>query len=59
MIADGFIPVISPIAVDADGNALNVNADTAAARIAAALQAAKLVLMTDVEGVKDQRRRAS
>ena len=54
LIADGFIPVISPIAVDSDGNALNVNADTAAARIAAALSAAKLVLMTDVEGVKDQ-----
>jgi acetylglutamate kinase len=54
LIADGFIPVVSPIAVDAEGNALNVNADTAAARIAAALSAAKLVLMTDVEGVKDQ-----
>ena len=53
LIGSGFIPVIAPIAVDADGRALNVNADTAAGRIAAALSAAKLVLMTDVEGVLD------
>jgi acetylglutamate kinase len=53
LITNGFIPVIAPIAVDAEGKALNVNADTAAGRIAAALGAAKLVLMTDVEGVKD------
>jgi acetylglutamate kinase len=54
LIGEGVIPVVSPIAVDAHGAALNVNADTAAARIAAALRAAKLVLMTDVEGVKDR-----
>jgi acetylglutamate kinase len=53
LIDAGFIPVIAPIAVDAEGLALNVNADTAAGRIAAALAAAKLVLMTDVEGVLD------
>jgi acetylglutamate kinase len=53
LISSGFIPVIAPIAVDAEGKALNVNADTAAGRIAAALGAAKLVLMTDVEGVLD------
>ena len=53
LMTNGFIPVIAPIAVDAEGKALNVNADTAAGRIAAALGAAKLVLMTDVEGVKD------
>ncbi len=52
LLASGFTPVIAPIAVDADGNALNVNADTAAGRIAGALRAAKLVLMTDVDGVK-------
>lgn len=52
LISNGFIPVIAPIAIDADGQALNVNADTAAARIAEALNAAKLILMTDVEGVK-------
>ncbi|MAQ14749.1 MAG: acetylglutamate kinase [Sandaracinus sp.] len=49
----GFIPVIAPIAVDADGNSLNVNADTVAGKVAEALQARKLVLMTDIDGVKD------
>ncbi len=53
LVTDGFIPVISPIAVGPDGEALNVNADTAAAAVAAALRAAKFVLMTDVEGVLD------
>jgi acetylglutamate kinase len=53
LMSNGFIPVIAPIGVDEAGNALNVNADTAAGRVAAALGAAKLVLMTDVEGVKD------
>jgi acetylglutamate kinase len=52
LITSGFLPVIAPIAVDGEGRALNVNADTAASRIACALKAAKLVLMTDVDGVK-------
>jgi acetylglutamate kinase len=52
LISNGFIPVIAPVAMDLDGRPLNVNADTAAARIAEALAAAKLILMTDVEGVK-------
>ncbi|HEY4159628.1 MAG TPA: acetylglutamate kinase, partial [Polyangiaceae bacterium] len=52
LIQNGFIPVIAPIGVDDAGRALNVNADTAAGAIAGALSAAKLVLMTDVEGVK-------
>jgi acetylglutamate kinase len=50
--ANGFIPVIAPIGVDADGVSLNVNADTAAGAVAGALHASKLVLMTDVEGIK-------
>lgn len=54
LVQNGFIPVLAPIAVDADGSALNVNADTAAGRIAGALSAAKLVLMTDVDGVRDR-----
>lgn len=49
----GFIPVIAPVAVDADGRPLNVNADLAAGAVAAHLKAAKLLLMTDVAGVKD------
>ena len=47
-----FIPVISPIGTDADGNSYNINADTAAAAIAKALQAEKLILLTDVLGVQ-------
>jgi acetylglutamate kinase len=51
--ASGFVPVIAPIGVDADGVTHNVNADEAAGAIAAALRAEKLILLTDVEGVKD------
>lgn len=51
--ADGFIPVVAPIAVDIDdGRSLNVNADPFAAKLAAAMRAEKLVLLTDVPGVK-------
>jgi acetylglutamate kinase len=53
LLDKGYIPVVAPIATAANGEALNVNADTAAGKIAAALSAAKFVLMTDVEGVKD------
>lgn len=53
LVASGLIPVIAPIAIDSEGHALNVNADSAAGEIAVALHAQKLVLMTDVEGVKD------
>jgi acetylglutamate kinase len=56
LISSGFIPVIAPVGVDADGHSLNVNADTAAGSIAGALRAAKLVLMTDVEGVNTKDR---
>ena len=56
LISNGFIPVIAPVAVDPDGRSLNVNADTAAGSIAGALRAAKLVLMTDIEGVKTKDR---
>jgi len=49
----GFIPVIAPIGIDAAGVTHNVNADEAAGAIAAAMGAEKLVLLTDIEGVKD------
>lgn len=53
-VADaGFIPVVAPLGVDAEGATYNVNADEAAGSIAKALGAAKLMLLTDVEGVKD------
>jgi acetylglutamate kinase len=48
-----FIPVVAPLAVGEDGETYNVNADPFAARLAVALGAEKLVLLTDVEGVKD------
>ena len=47
----GYIPVIAPIADGVDGKAYNINADTAAGSIAAALSAEKFILLTDVEGV--------
>jgi acetylglutamate kinase len=50
----GVIPVISPIGVDEQGKIYNVNADMAAGAIASALHAEKLILLTDVEGVKDK-----
>jgi acetylglutamate kinase len=49
----GFVPVIAPIGVGDDGVTYNVNADEAAAAIARALGAEKLIMLTDVEGVKD------
>ncbi len=47
----GMIPVIAPIATDADGGTWNVNADTAAGEVAAALHAEKLVFLTDTPGL--------
>ncbi|MBZ0120921.1 MAG: acetylglutamate kinase [Sandaracinaceae bacterium] len=52
LVAGGFIPVIAPIAVDEHGESLNVNADTVAGAVAAALEAEKLLLMTDIHGVR-------
>ena len=48
-----FIPIIAPLAAGPDGTALNVNADVFAARLAVALGAEKLVLLTDIPGVLD------
>lgn len=47
----GYIPVISPVAVDNAGNSLNVNADSVAGEIAYTIKAKKLILLTDVPGV--------
>ena len=55
--AAGYIPIIAPVGVDDDGVSYNVNADEAAGAIAAALGAAKLLMLTDVEGVKDADRK--
>lgn len=50
----GFIPVIAPIGVGLGGETYNINADLVAGRVAGALRAEKLILLTDVEGVKDK-----
>lgn len=50
----GFIPVIAPIGAGLNGETYNINADLVAGRIAAALKAEKLILLTDVEGVKNK-----
>ena len=49
-----FIPVIAPVGVGADGESYNINADIVAGKVAAALKAEKLILLTDVAGVKDR-----
>lgn len=51
LIADDLIPVVSSVAASHDGTVYNVNADVAAGRLAAALGAQKLVMMTDVPGL--------
>ena len=50
----GLVPVVSPLSADAGGNLLNVNADAAAAALAVALRAEKLVLVTDVPGLLER-----
>ena len=51
LLDDGYIPVIATVGMDAGGTAYNINADTAAAQIAIALKAEKLVSMTDIAGL--------
>jgi acetylglutamate kinase len=51
LLAQNFLPVISPIGEDEAGNSLNVNADTAAGAIAGALNADEIIFMTDVPGI--------
>ena len=51
LLDKGYIPVISTIGCDKEGNVYNINADTAAARIAGELNAESLISMTDIEGI--------
>lgn len=51
----GYIPVISTVATGGDGRVYNINADTAAARIAAEIKAANLILMTDIIGLLEDK----
>lgn len=51
LLEKGYIPVVSTVGCDEKGNAYNINADTAAARIAGALGAKRLIMMTDIAGL--------
>ncbi|MDY0190800.1 MAG: acetylglutamate kinase [Desulfuromonas sp.] len=51
-----FVPVIAPVGVGVNGETYNINADLVAGRVAGALKAEKLILLTDVEGVKDKQK---
>lgn len=51
LLENGHIPVISPIGMGEDGHTYNINADTVASHIAAALQAEKIIFMTNVDGI--------
>ncbi len=53
LLESGFTPVIAPIGAGADGTSYNINADVVAARMAEVLAAEKLILLTDVTGVRD------
>lgn len=55
ILENGYIPVIAPCAIGRDGNTYNVNADTAAGKIASILKAEKLILLTDVAGILKDR----
>ena len=51
LLEKGYIPVVSTVGCDREGNTYNINGDTAAARIAGALEAERLIMMTDIAGV--------
>ena len=51
LLENGYIPVVSTIGCDAEGNTYNINGDTAAAFIAGALKAERLIMMTDIAGI--------
>ena len=54
---DNFIPVIAPIGVDRKGKTFNINADLVAGSVAAAIQSEKLLVLSDVKGIRDARER--
>ena len=54
VVRSGAIPVIAPVGIGSDGRTYNINADTAAGAIAAAMKATRLLMMTDVVGVLDK-----
>lgn len=52
LVNDGFVPVLSTVGVDADGQSFNINADTAAGAVAEALGAEKIIYLTDIAGLQ-------
>jgi len=54
---ENFIPVIAPVGVGEEGETYNINADLVAGKVASALKAEKLILLTDVKGVMDEKKR--
>ncbi len=54
---DHYIPIIAPVGTDREGNTYNINADLVAGAIAGALRAEKLVMMTDIKGIRDAKGR--
>lgn len=52
LASDEFIPVIASVGTDAKGNSYNINADTVAGEVAAALKAEKLIFLTDIDGIR-------
>jgi acetylglutamate kinase len=54
---DHYIPVIAPIGTDHEGNTYNINADLVAGAVAAALRSEKLLMLTDVKGIRDANNR--
>ena len=59
LLSGGYIPIVSTVGCDKSGNIYNINADSAAASIAGALGAQRLILMTDIEGVLDDKNDSS
>ena len=55
IIKDDYIPVIIPMGLDEKGNAFNINADTAAGAIARSIKSRRLILLTDIDGVLDDK----
>lgn len=51
MLDAGFIPVVAPVGTDGKGTSFNINGDTAASKLAGALKAEKLIILTDIEGL--------
>lgn len=54
LIRDDFVPVIAPVGVDGGGRTYNINADSVAGAVAGALKARRLLMLTDVSGIKDK-----